>query len=200
VVFVLDTSGSIGNFRFQLFRDFVSGIATTLDIGLQESLVGVILFSTEASIQFSLVEHTDEASLLSAIDPGIPYKRGRTNTAEALRLLLSSARDGTMGLRNGRPHIAIVVTDGESNNRNATITAASKLHADGSFNQVYAVGVGGANLTELRVIASDPSLVRSTSSFDASAVQALQYNITEQLCTDQRKYIMLYLQLFSTLV
>jgi len=192
---VLDASGSITNERFQLFRDFVSSIVTALDIGLQESLAGVILFSTEAGIQFSLAEHTDKASLLSAVDPGIPYTRGSTNTAEALRLLLSSARDGTMGLRNGYPHIAIVVTDGESNDNTTTMAAARELHADGSFNQVYAVGVGGANLDELSVIASDPSLVRSTSSFDTPAVQTLQYNITEQLCTDQRKYIMLYLLL-----
>jgi len=107
VVFVLDASGSIGYSHFQLFRDFVSSIARVLDISLQQSLVGVILFSDEAGIQFSLTEHTDESSLLSAIDD-IPYRSGNTNTADALRLLLSSAQDGTMELRGRYPHIVII--------------------------------------------------------------------------------------------
>ena len=178
---LLDTSGSIGNSRFQLFRDFASSIARALDISLQQSLVGVILFSDEARIQFSLTEFTDESSLLSAIDD-IPYRGGNTNTADALRLLLSSARDGTMELRGGYPHIAIILTDGESNDPDATVAAARELHENGGFDQVYAVGVGGANINELNAIASNASLVRFTNSFDASSTQELQFDITQQLC------------------
>ena len=186
MVFVLDTSGSIGNSRFQLFRDFVSSIARVLDVSLQQSLVGVILFSNEARIQFSLTEFTDESSLLSAIDD-IPYRGGNTNTADALRLLLSSARDGTMELRGGYPHIAIVLTDGESNNQTDTKAAARELHENGGFDQVYAVGVGGANIDELNAIASNASLVQFTNKFDASTTQELQFDITQQFCNVHSK-------------
>ena len=183
VVFVLDTSRSIGNSQFQLFRDFVSGIARALDISLQQSLVGVILFSDEARIQFSLTEFTDKSSLLSAIDD-IPYRGGNTNTADALRLLLSSARDGTMELRGGYPHIAIVLTDGESNDPDSTMAAARELRENGRFDQVYAAGVANANISELNAIASNASLVWFTNSFDASAIQELQFDVTRQLCND----------------
>ena len=53
---------------FDLIKEFVTSITSTLDIGLQESLVGVILFGNDTSIEFDVTNHTDEASLLIAID------------------------------------------------------------------------------------------------------------------------------------
>ena len=184
LVFVLDGSGSITATRFQLIREFVESVSDTLTIGLQDSLVGVIVFSGSASIEFNLQQHTSKATLLPAINPGIPYPTGGTNTAAALQLLLSSAQDGTMGVRNGRTQIAIVVTDGRSNNRRRTIAAADTLHAAGIY-QVYAAGLGGANIDELNAIASDPSLVFFTDEFDMDTVIELTENFTQTICKEE---------------
>jgi len=182
-VFVIDTSGSIGLSRFQMIREFVEGLIQLLSIGPQESLAGVILFSSGATLHFDLSEHTDIAALSTAINPGLPYDGGSTNTAAALSLLLSSAQDGSMGLRPGHPAIAIVITDGRSNvNQAQTIPNAQSVHASNIFQQVYAVGIGNADLTELNAIASDPSLVFNTNSFDSSAIQQLQLTLSERLC------------------
>ena len=193
-------SSSIGSIRFQLIREFVRDISAVLDIGLQRSLVGVILFSDRALLHFDVLEYTDQANLLSAIDPGIPYLRRRTNTADALTFLLSSARDGRMGLRNGRPHFAIVVTDGESTEPEITEAAATELHKADVFDQVYAVGVGGANVMELNIISGDPSSVLFTNTFDAAVIQMLQQNLTQQLCENQsKKVLQFYAREHSTL-
>ena len=105
------------------------------------------------------------------------------NTQAALNLLRTAGQTGGMlDLRPGYVPIAIVVTDGVSNNRNATLAAASALHASNIYAQVYAVGVSGADATELNAIASDPSLVFFTSNFDNAAIAALQQNLTQQLC------------------
>jgi len=182
-VFVIDTSGSIGAPQFQMIREFAEGIVQLLSIGLQESLVGTILFSTSATLHFNLPTYTDIASLSEAINPNLPYDAGSTNTAAALRLLLSSAQDGSMGLRSGFPAIAMVITDGESNIDQAqTIPSAQAIHASNIFQQVYAVGVGNADLTELNAIASDPSLVFNTNSFDTTAIQQLQQSLSQRLC------------------
>ena len=182
-VFVIDTSGSIGSSRFQMIREFTEGLVQLLTIGLQDSLAGVILFSTDATLHFNLPTHTDIASLSTAINPDLPYDAGSTNTAAALSLLLSSAQDGTMGLRPGHPAIVIVITDGESNVNSAqTIPNAQSVHASNIFQQVYAVGVGNADLTELNAIASDPSLVFNTNSFDSTAIQQLQQTLSQRLC------------------
>ena len=47
VVFVIDTSGSIGSTRFQLIREFTANITTELIRNSPRSAVGVILFATE---------------------------------------------------------------------------------------------------------------------------------------------------------
>ena len=181
LVFVLDESGSITASGFDLIREFVANISSALDIGLQRSLVGVILFSTSTHIEFSVTQHTDEASLLTAID-NLPYGGGGTNTAAAIDLLRTAGQPGgALNLRNGFTHVAMLITDGRSSSQQATITAASNLHSSNTYDQVYAIGVSGANATELNAIASDPSLVFFTSNFDSSSVAALELSVTQQL-------------------
>jgi len=157
-------------------------VSALLDVGLQESLVGVILYSGTASIHFDLLEYTNKVTLLSAINPGIPYLGGGTNTAGALTLLLSSAQNGRLGLRNGRTHLAVVITDGASDSPLSTQIAANQIHSANIFDEVYAVGVGGADVTELNRIATNPSSVLFTHQFDAAVIRILRRNLTTQLC------------------
>ena len=181
-MFVLDTSNSITEARFQMIREFTEQISMLLDIGKTRSLVGVILVGNIAIVQFPVTQHTTASTLLPALNPGLPYSGGGTNTQAALNLLRTAGQTGgTLDLRPGYVPIAIVVTDGVSNTRD-TLAAASALHASNIYAQVYAVGVSGADATGLNAIASDPSLVFFTSKFDDAAIAALQQNLTQQLC------------------
>ena len=186
LVFVLDVSGSIQATRFQMIREFTEQISMLLDIGIRRSLVGVILFSSTARVHFPVTQHTAASTLLPALNPGLPYNGGGTGTDIALNLLQTAGQPGgALQLRPGHVHIAIIVTDGISNNPIATISAARALHASNIYNQVFAVGVSGADATELNAIASDPSLVFFTSNFDSSAIAALQQSVTQQLCNSK---------------
>jgi len=183
-----------------MIREFTEQISMLLDIGIQRSLVGVILFSNDATIHFPITQHTDASTLLPALNPGLPYSGGGTDTFDALDLLRTAGGDGRLGLRLGYVHIAIVVTDGASSNLGATLSAASALHASNIYDQVYAVGVSGARMTELEAIASDPSLVFFTTNFDNAAIRALQLGLTQELCNSKlNTYINLfyYLSLFD---
>ena len=179
VVFVIDTSGSIGSSRFQLIRQFTANITTALIQSSPISAVGVILFANSAHIQLNLQTYTSLNSLLSAIYL-LPYSGGLTYTDEALTLLLTLAQNGTFRLRDDSSKVAIVVTDGRSNSRLATLAAASALHASNIFD-VYAVGVGGADLIEIGGIASSPEFVFFTSSFNSMGLHQLQDRILSQL-------------------
>ena len=181
MVFVIDTSGSIGLSRFELIKEFTANITTELISSSPNSEVGVILFASSAYIHFNLRTYTTLNALLSAID-NLPYSGGGTDTAEALTLLLSSAQNGALGLRNDSSSVvAIVITDGHSNNPSATSSAAAALHASNIFD-IYAVGVGGADRNELEIIASDPEFVFFTSSFDNAGLQQLLDTLLQQLC------------------
>ena len=183
MVFVIDTSGSIGSSRFQLIREFTANITIELIRNNPESLFGVILFDSSAHIQFSIQTYTNLSSLLSAIN-NLPYSGGLTDTAEALTLLLSSAQNGVLRLRNDSLKVAIVITDGKSSSSSATLSAAAALHASNIFD-VYSVGVDGADLTELQGIASRPDFVFFTNSFNSTGLQQLQDRILPQLCNSK---------------
>ena len=178
VVFVIDTSGSIGINRFQLIREFTANLTTELICNFPGSAVGVILFARNVRIEFNLQTHTNLSELLTAI-AGLPYSGGITNTAEALTLLRSATQDNVLILRDDSSKVAIVITDGQSTNPSATSSAANELHNLGIFD-VYAVGVGGANLDELRRIASNPDFVFFTTDFTSTSLQQLKDRILPQ--------------------
>ena len=184
VVFVIDTSGSIGNENFELIRQFTANVTTELINRSPDSAVGVILFNSNAHIEFNLQAHTSLDSLLSVIR-GLHYSGGGTNTAGALRLLLQTAQNRQLRLRNEFLNRSIVITDGESNNPSATISAANRLRTSNIFD-VYSVGVGGANLTELQHIASNPKFVFFTSSFNSDGLQQLADELLLQLCNGEQ--------------
>jgi len=184
---VLDASSSVGPTRFQLLREFAESVAATLDIGPQDSLVGVIMYSVIGVIHFNLQQHTSAATLLPALNPDIPYTGGITNTEAALQFLLASTQTGAMGIRNGRTQIAIVVTNGISVDPIGTIVAANLLHAADIY-QVYAAGLGNNNMAELDAIASDPSLVFFSPTFDMSSVRELTKNFTQTICQKQSEF------------
>ena len=179
---MIDTSGGISfnRFRFKLIKEFISNIIAELIHDSPKSAVGVISFGNSAYIQFNLQTYTSLNSLLSAIN-NLPRGYGGADTAEALTLLLSSAQNGVLGLRNDSKKVAIVITDGRSSNSSATSSAAARLHASNIFD-IYAVGIDGAYLPELEDIVSGPELVFFTHSFSNHGLQQLQDRIIPQLC------------------
>lgn len=183
-MFVLDSSGSIGSGNFQTIRNFVNAFVGTLEIGPTRSQVGVIVFSDDAYVQFNLNTYSDRVTLMSAVN-SVPYIGGGTNTADALQLLASQGFVGARPVSEGVPRVAIVVTDGMSNEPQDTVRAAEALR-QGTSITTYAVGIGGADMTELNTIASTRNgvkLVRFIGSFDATEVERLQEDLNEQACT-----------------
>ena len=179
LVFVIDTSGSIGDKNFDLIRQFTANVTAELINESPGSTVGVILFSSAAHIEFNLTAHTSLDALLSAIRT-LPYSGGQTNTDDALRLLLHTAQNGGLGLRDDSLHSAIVITDGESDSPSATRSIANTLH-DSNIFDVYAVGIDGASLTELNAIASSPEFVFFTNSFNSDSLQQLAVELLTTL-------------------
>ena len=183
IVFVIDTTSSIGTFRFQMVREFVDNLTINLKLNSPKSSIGIILFDDFARIQFTLGAYTSLTTLSSAINPGLPYFSGiGTDTADALRLLLSSAQNGLLGIRNDSSKIAVVITDGQSNNFFSTRSAAAALHAANIFD-VYAIGYGSADINELNIIASNPHFVYITGFYEQFYIQQLQMNVFNQLCS-----------------
>ena len=183
-MFVLDSSGSIGTTNFQKIRNFVNTVISDLDIGPRRTQVGVIVFSSGASVSFHLNTFSSRETLTSAVNR-IPYLSSGTNTAAALYTLINQGFEGARPIAQGVPRVAMVVTDGMSNEPAETVAAANALRKMPSIT-TYAIGIGSADVTELRTIASTRNgqkLVRYISSFDLTELERLQEDLREQACT-----------------
>ena len=187
LIFVLDSSGSVGLSDFQNVRNFAADLVRQLEIGPDNTRVGLIRFGSSASVMFHLNRYQEKSSLLRAIS-NVGYSGGSTNTPAGLITLLSAFNTvyGARPLRDGIPRVAIVVTDGRSNEGGgppATIAAANAIHDNNII--AYAVGVGSSVLiTELNAIASNPDnqYVRRLSTFNVDELKELQESLNSEAC------------------
>ena len=183
LVFVLDASGSIGEGNFEAMKRSVQQIVSPLNISRDASRVAVIVFSTNARIEFTLNRYTDKALLLQAIG-NINYDGQFTNTAAALQALRTEAISEVLGVRPSLDavQVAIVITDGQSNDPAATALAAEELKMQTDF-QVFALGIGsGVAMTELLTIASSSEFVLQITDFTAGEFQRFEEEIARQTC------------------
>lgn len=164
LVFVLDESGSIWGPHFTQQLDFVQSTIEAFDVGFNRTHVGVLTFGTNNRVIFHLGKYTEEAELKKAVK-AIKQARGETYTHLALKRL----REDMFAKQYSRPwvrHVAIVITDGESNYPRETEREAQLCHDENI--QVFAVGVGTAVVQkELEAIASSPDLVFKVDSYEA---------------------------------
>eukprot|EP00041_Stephanoeca_diplocostata_P032877 m.1067301 g.1067301 ORF g.1067301 m.1067301 type:complete len:2652 (+) comp24222_c0_seq2:51-8006(+) len=155
ILFVADASGSIGSSHWMIETNFISNVISFFDIGHNLTRAAFIRFGSSASVIFDFDDSYD-GGLLQSMVTGTPYTGGGTNTANALTLaqsLFTSAR-GARPL--GVPKICVLVTDGNSNSRSATIAAATALKNVGVT--MFAIGAGtGISTIELNAVASAPT-------------------------------------------
>lgn len=175
---LLDASGSVGSTNFHKQLSFVQSVAQSFDIGQNNVHMGVVTFSTAPHSQFDLNHYTNKQNLIHAINK-IPYQSGSTHTDSAIDYLINHSFTSRHGDRTDAPNIAVIITDGQSNNRQATIKEANLLHSRGIT--TVAIGVGsGINLSELKAIASNQSLMFTVPNY--GALHTIQGLIDHRIC------------------
>ena len=110
VVFVLDSSGSIGDKSWFVAKQFAIDVAKGLRLSQPHTRFGVVTYSTEAEIGFELGQYDNITEIQRNIW-ALGYLAGPTNTADGLR------RMRAMFQKNGatdKKAVAIVLTDGVS--------------------------------------------------------------------------------------
>lgn len=192
LVFVLDESGSIGNASFQevktFVRDFVHQLTSQSQSGdMIMNRVGIIPFSSSAREYIALNSSIVGNELLTQIAE-LRYNGGGTNTAHGLELMREQAwRDEISILR-----LAIVLTDGQSNDRPATLLAAQAVHDYDPPITVYAIGVGdNVDEAELETIASEHELYSHLDAFDPSLFDSTRESYSYQICFTSEQCIQL---------
>ena len=186
IVFVLDTSGSVDDGEWSKMLDFTKGLINELVIGSTAIRVGIVQYSNTYKEELMLKDGITMQAIVTSLDKIRRLKKG-TNTAAAIDITRTSMFTTGNGNRASVKDIAIVVTDGKSSSKSATITAANSARSAGII--MYSVGIGNnLELSEINSIANAPTASHAfvASNFVALATSVKQM-IGEKICTGEGK-------------
>ena len=164
IVFVVDSSGSVGPDHFQQALNFTANLVAEFRIGPDFTHIGVIIYNhlVITSEQIALNRYFD-ASELSAAIRSISYSGGFTETGRAIRYATDTIFDISNGARNdARSRVGIVLTDGRSQDN---VTGPSDAARNANINLI-AIGIGtGIVEDELLAIAGSHEQVYLVDTF-----------------------------------
>ncbi|XP_061443604.1 collagen alpha-6(VI) chain-like [Rhineura floridana] len=180
LVFLVDGSWSIGTKDFKSMQDFLYTLVNGLDIGEDKIQIGLIQYSDQPHNEFFLNTFHRKEDILKKIQD-LHYKGGGTKTGKSLKFMLDNQFSEMAGSRRyeGVPQIAIVITDGQAQDR--IDEPAKEIKSAGIT--LYAVGIKDAVLSELQEIASDPDEMHVYSVEDFAGLQSISQNILQVICT-----------------
>uniref|UniRef100_A0A674KAB7 VWFA domain-containing protein n=1 Tax=Terrapene triunguis TaxID=2587831 RepID=A0A674KAB7_9SAUR len=182
IVFLVDESSRIGLRNFQLTRTFLLKIVNALDIGPNNIRVGLVLYSDEPRLEFTLDTFEDKSDILNYLKK-LPYRGGRTYTGAAIDFLRKKVFTQEAGSRKnqGVQQLAVVITDGQS--FDDFVEPSSKLRHHGVA--VYAVGTKNiSESSQLDKIASYPSRKHVTNLESFLQLSNIEWKIKKQLCSE----------------
>nr|XP_020658034.1 collagen alpha-3(VI) chain isoform X9 [Pogona vitticeps] len=153
IIFLVDSSWSIGKEHFQLVREFLYDVVKQLDVGGNDLRFGLVQFSGNPHTEFQLNTYHAMQDVLSHI-AHMPYMGGGTKTGQGLEFLIRNHLTQAAGSRvsDGTPQVIIVLTDGRSQD---DVALPSSVLKSADVN-MFAIGVQDAVEGELKEIASEP--------------------------------------------
>ncbi|KAM5156748.1 collagen alpha-4(VI) chain-like [Mantella aurantiaca] len=180
IVFIVDGSWSIGTENFKSMQNFLYTLINGFDVGQDKIRIGLIQYSDEPRTEFYLNSYDDKDDILQYVR-ALKYKGGGTKTGESLQFMMDNHFTESAGGRanNGVPQIAVVITDGQSQDN---IREPAKKVKEAGIT-LYAIGIKDALLTELNEIASDPDEKHVYNVADFTALQGISQNMLQVLCT-----------------
>ncbi len=179
IVFIVDESGSIGTTNFQLVRTFLHSIVSSLDVSPIRVRVGIVMYSDKPTAWAYLNTFNVKAEILQFIKI-LPYQGGGTKTGAALNFTREKIFIEEKGSRNSVQQVAVVITDGESQDN--VSEAAIALRRAGIT--VYAVGIENANKTELEKMASHPPYKHVFTVDSFTKLKTMKQSLQKTLCNN----------------
>ncbi|XP_038606805.1 matrilin-3 [Tachyglossus aculeatus] len=177
LVFVVDSSRSVRPPEFEKVKTFLSQVIDTLDIGETATRVAVVNYASTVKVEFHLQTHSDKESLKRAVSRMAPLATG-TMSGLAIRTAVDEVFTEEAGARPPAfniPKVVIVVTDGRPQDQVQEV--ATQAQASGI--EIYAVGVGRADMRSLRAMASKP--------VETHAFYVETYGVIEKVTSTFRK-------------
>nr|XP_031533678.1 collagen alpha-3(VI) chain isoform X3 [Vicugna pacos] len=153
IIFLVDSSWSIGKEHFQLVREFLYDVIKSLAVGENDFRFALVQFNGNPHTEFLLNTYRTKQEVLSHVS-NMSYTGGSNQTGQGLKRVMQNHLSKAAGSRAsaGVPQVVVVLTSGRSEDGLALPSAELKS-ADVN---VFAVGVEDADEGALKEIASEP--------------------------------------------
>uniref|UniRef100_A0A8C8RRV7 Collagen type VI alpha 6 chain n=1 Tax=Pelusios castaneus TaxID=367368 RepID=A0A8C8RRV7_9SAUR len=160
VMFLVDSSGSIGDDNFLKMKSFMREVVNKSDIGVDRVQVGVVQFSGTNKEEFQLDQYSSKSDIFSAIER--MSLMGQNTLMGSALTFVSDYFKPSKGARPGVKKFLILITDGEA--QDEVVNPAAALRKQDVV--IYSVGVTEANKAQLEEISGKRELVFYVSTFD----------------------------------
>ncbi|KAJ7395441.1 hypothetical protein BTVI_154907 [Pitangus sulphuratus] len=188
LVFVIDSSESVGPENFEIIKDFVTALVDRVTVGRNATRIGLVLYSLEVQLEFGLNKYTTRQDVKQAIRK-MQYMGEGTYTGTAIR---KATQEGFLGARAGVRKVALVLTDGQADKREAVKLDMVVREAHAANIEMYAIGIVNTSdptqaefVRELNLIASDPDTEHMFLIDDFNTLPALESKLVNQFCEDE---------------
>ncbi|NXO61557.1 COSA1 protein, partial [Phainopepla nitens] len=197
IVFVIDSSESVGPENFNIIKTFMKTFIDKVSANQATTRIGIINFSHRVELVSSLQQYTSKEHLKSAVDK-MSYLGEGTYTASAIKeavLLFQAARPAVR-------KVAIVVTDGQADSRDEVNLSAEVRNAHATNIEIFVIGIVQRThphyddfLKEMQLIATDPDEEHVYQIDDFVTLSALENKLITKICENEsavytRKYIL----------
>ncbi|XP_065643580.1 uncharacterized protein LOC100214647 isoform X2 [Hydra vulgaris] len=176
MLFLLDSSGSVGDENFDKMKEFVKSIVLKFDVDNQLTRVGIIKFDSDAEITIQLSDHKSLKDLLNDID-SIRYTEGiQTRIDKALERAMEAFSEKNGG-RADATKALVLLADGQNSfiEGSQDLDEELKPLIDAKVLR-YVIGIGRElDLKELEDIATN-NIAIYADSFDE-----LKFKVDEQI-------------------
>uniref|UniRef100_A0A8C8A371 Collagen, type XXVIII, alpha 2b n=1 Tax=Oryzias sinensis TaxID=183150 RepID=A0A8C8A371_9TELE len=188
LVFVLDSSESVGPENFEIIKDFVMALVDRVTVGSKATRIGLVLYSLDVNLVFDLLRYSTKEDIKLAIR-SIAYMGEGTYTGTAIR---KATQEAFSRSREGVSKVAIVITDGQTDKREPVKLDVAVREAHAANIEMFALGIVNTSdptrddfLRELNLIASDPDKEHMFLIDDFNTLPTLESKLVSQFCEDE---------------
>ncbi|XP_061780547.2 uncharacterized protein [Nerophis lumbriciformis] len=188
LVFVIDSSESVGPDNFEIIKDFVAALVDRVTVGRNATRIGLVLYSLEVKLVFNLARYVNKQDIKQAVR-NIPYMGEGTYTGTAIR---KATQEAFYSSRLGVGKVAIVITDGQADKREPVKVDIAVREAHAANIEMFALGIVNTSdptqaefLRELNLIASDPDAEHMFLIDDFNTLPALESKLVSRFCEDE---------------
>ncbi|KAM9342262.1 collagen, type XXVIII, alpha 2a [Pholidichthys leucotaenia] len=188
LVFVIDSSESVGPENFEIIKDFVTRLVDRTTVGRNATRIGLVLYSLDVHLEFNLARYTSKQDIKQAVRKMLYMGEG-TYTGTAIR---KATQEAFFSARVGVRKVAIVITDGQTDKRDPVKLDIAVREAHAANIEMYALGIVNSSdptqaefLRELNLIASDPDSEHMYLIDDFNTLPALESKLVSKFCEDE---------------